>query len=311
MCRLRSHRRYCTAAAVACAVVQSLVGSAATGALLSDLLAGQFIDAGGARFLDWQLVTLDAAAPLPILSQVAVQPLVNDPTQPGLQFSAGGQLSTTGYNNIDLQLRFRVQALSGASSFAGHSASINALTFGGTGGVAYISQELSTTGGVDLGPVLAIADNAHSFVQLADDASFAPHLSVDARLNVFLQGTAANDAIALSTFTLRLAQTGPPSIAGDFDGNKSVDGADLLRWQRGQSPSPLSTQDLTLWRNNFGQSIAAAPAITAVPEPTALTLAASAMWLTALGRRRRQASRRLADYSLSSETVMSASSSTM
>ncbi len=52
------------------------------------------------------------------------------------------------------------------------------------------------------------------------------------------------DPLALLTVTL----VGP----GDFDGNLVADGADFLKWQRGESPDPLSASDLTAWEANYG-----------------------------------------------------------
>ena len=45
-----------------------------------------------------------------------------------------------------------------------------------------------------------------------------------------------------------------PTLAGDFNGNGDVDGRDFLAWQRGSSPSPLSSTDLTKWQDNYGSS---------------------------------------------------------
>lgn len=52
---------------------------------------------------------------------------------------------------------------------------------------------------------------------------------------------------------------------GDFDGDGDVDGRDFLAWQRGESPDPLSSADLTLWQDNYGT----VPTLVAssVPEP--------------------------------------------
>ena len=41
-------------------------------------------------------------------------------------------------------------------------------------------------------------------------------------------------------------------IAGDFNNNGVVDGADFLIWQRGESPNPLSQTDLADWEANYG-----------------------------------------------------------
>jgi hypothetical protein len=59
--------------------------------------------------------------------------------------------------------------------------------------------------------------------------------------------------------------------AGDFDLDQDVDGADFLKWQRGESPTPLSSGDLTDWRTNFGATSLGA-ASHAVPEPSTATL---------------------------------------
>jgi hypothetical protein len=72
---------------------------------------------------------------------------------------------------------------------------------------------------------------------------------------------------------------------GDFDGDGDVDGRDFLRWQRGQSPNPLSASDLAAWKSNYGTGALTATA-TAVPEPSTigLTLLGS---VAMLARRRR------------------------
>jgi hypothetical protein len=42
------------------------------------------------------------------------------------------------------------------------------------------------------------------------------------------------------------------ALPGDFDGNGNVDGRDFLAWQRGGSPTPLSSSDLADWQENYG-----------------------------------------------------------
>ncbi len=63
--------------------------------------------------------------------------------------------------------------------------------------------------------------------------------------------------------------------AGDYDSDSDVDGNDFLVWQRGGSPSPLSPADLATWKTNFGATAVAAAG--AVPEPTTMGLACSAL----------------------------------
>jgi formylglycine-generating enzyme len=57
---------------------------------------------------------------------------------------------------------------------------------------------------------------------------------------------------------------------GDFDGDGDVDGGDFLKWQRGESPSPMSASDLADWRAQFGTGGVSASAglhSLSVPEP--------------------------------------------
>lgn len=94
-----------------------------------------------------------------------------------------------------------------------------------------------------------------------------------------------NNENTLGVFRFAAAQDTPfvDGVAGDFDGDNYVDGADFLDWQRGGSPAPLSAADLATWKANFG---AAPPVATAIPEPTTLAMALGLFGLVAGGRRR-------------------------
>jgi len=64
-----------------------------------------------------------------------------------------------------------------------------------------------------------------------------------------------------------------PVTPGDFTLDHRVDGSDFLAWQRGESPDPLSADDLVDWQTNYGFDLNAPPAaVSGVPEPTSLTL---------------------------------------
>jgi hypothetical protein len=71
--------------------------------------------------------------------------------------------------------------------------------------------------------------------------------------------------VYLARFTL------PSALDGDFDSDGDVDGADLLAWQRGASPSPLSADDFAAWQAAFGAANEPAAPV-GVPEPAALVL---------------------------------------
>lgn len=57
----------------------------------------------------------------------------------------------------------------------------------------------------------------------------------------------------------------PENDPGDFNGDGLVDGADFLKWQRGESTNGLSAGDLQEWKDNF--VLGASPAATPIPEP--------------------------------------------
>ena len=69
---------------------------------------------------------------------------------------------------------------------------------------------------------------------------------------------------------------------GDIDGDGDVDGDDFLQIQRGFGTS-TTQQDLTDWQSNYGNGSLAA--VTAVPEPTTLSLTMGAL-LVGVCRRR-------------------------
>jgi hypothetical protein len=87
-----------------------------------------------------------------------------------------------------------------------------------------------------------------------------------------------------------IGQTGGGSA--DFDGNQVIDGKDFLIWQRGfgSAGSPttgdangdlaVNGDDLTIWKNQFGS-----PAISEIPEPSALALLGLALAPAAVARR--------------------------
>jgi hypothetical protein len=60
-------------------------------------------------------------------------------------------------------------------------------------------------------------------------------------------------------------------FTADFDSDGDVDGRDFLKWQRGESPSPLSAGDLADWQQNYGVGSLTATSV-AVPKPGSLAL---------------------------------------
>jgi T5SS/PEP-CTERM-associated repeat protein len=107
-------------------------------------------------------------------------------------------------------------------------------------------------------------------------AGWTPLTAATLGVDYTLQHQTAGDLTGYTLLTV--------GIVGDLNYDRRVDGADLLAWQRGNLPTPLSPDDLATWRANFGL-VATTPATTAVPEPGTCALAALALVGLLLTRR--------------------------
>src|SRR6478736_4850725 len=202
----------------------------AAGTTLQELLNGGSIVAGDSQFSDFEMISLDStAAVTPDLSQIDVVPLVSDLSNPGLQFTANGQLQISGVEAIDLVFEFRVDALAGNNSFTNHALALalNGTRFRSTGGLANITDEVTNRFSGDLGSTLVFADIKSNSTRPFDTADFAPQSAVTVISKVFIQGLSTTDAINLASFTQSFSQTGPAVLPGDFNHDKVVDTADL------------------------------------------------------------------------------------
>lgn len=74
----------------------------------------------------------------------------------------------------------------------------------------------------------------------------------------------------------------PMGLEGDFDQDSDVDGRDFLIWQKGNSPTSLSTSDLEDWQSNFGGGQTPQLGYIAVPEPKGVEMLALAIFLCVL-----------------------------
>lgn len=257
--------------------------ASAFGVALTDLLGGGSIEIGSSRFSNWQLVTIDSTGATPNLSQVTVTALTNDLNNPGLQFAGNGQLAIAGVNSIDLVLSYRVTRLPGGKTYTGHTLAMTGVTFGGPGGISFISDSLANGAG-QLAPAVAVADNEAKVFQFNSTANFTLQPSLAVTTNIFISGLAPADTIDLATFTQRFAQIGPLGVPGDYNQNGSIDAADYTVWRdhvgapagtlaNDTAGGTIGSGQYNLWKSNFGLAGSAAGSllpVVSVPEPATL-----------------------------------------
>jgi hypothetical protein len=169
------------------------------------------------------------------------------------------------------------------------SITIQALGYAGDG-LASLSDEIATTTlvGSNAGPFTSTGDilidlNAEFIESLLNDSSHLGLRLKSATSGPFIR-IATSETVAGTAPTLMLEFSGDVP-GGDFNLDGMVDGTDFLAWQRGESPVLQSSSDLEAWRAQYGLPATSAAAA-AVPEPTAISLAALA--LCGLGVRRRR-----------------------
>jgi hypothetical protein len=108
------------------------------------------------------------------------------------------------------------------------------------------------------------------------------------------QATIVASEASLGTAPTLLLQYTLSEPNGDFDVDGDVDGRDLLLWQRGRSPRPVSMIDLAEWQ---GQARASAMGVsTLAPEPATAALSVTSMSLLVATRRRTMTTKATATY---------------
>ena len=113
------------------------------------------------------------------------------------------------------------------------------------------------------------------FVKTERNVPFSPTLADVSAFSMYLNPVHpphGSDPFHLFEPGATLVVTLVPGMAGDFDEDGDVDGDDLLEWQLGNSPTPMSLTDRTHWELNYGFQAPPAPTVAVVPEPTTLLL---------------------------------------
>jgi len=181
---------------------------------LKSLLQGNSLVVGSVNFSDWQLVSVDAtSAVAPDLSLIEVNPLPFDPLNPGLEWIANRQLTTTGQNSIDMTIRFRASGL-GGRSITGTSQSLAEFAFGGNSGNMFISDAITDLQEVDLGADVTFASPELASVQSA--LSFADQSALVVEKNILVAGL--DQSVSLSAFTQHFSVVPEPTAGWWFAG---------------------------------------------------------------------------------------------
>lgn len=137
----------------------------------------------------------------------------------------------------------------------------------------------STTGAFDndsngnFGPPVGVALPSASLQAL----QFTGAANAASTTNLAQYAITAGAATFINNANTSFTLVAPPDPeTGDFDDDGDVDGQDFLIWQRGESPNPLGSEDLALWRDQFGNTTPLAPSV-AAPEPAAGLLIVASM----------------------------------
>lgn len=193
------------------------------GVTLQELLNGQTITADDKLFRDWTLIeVLPVNGGFANLGLVDVTPLVDDPLNPGIKFTApvdgiGTPFGHTGPSSVALTFSFNVSTTNGLPLIKDNSLSVNDWLFDSSQQASItISENVFDAAGVTLGDKLVTALPGETPPDLGnpshfDTATFVPQsfLHVVKRINV--QGPGDNDGARLLMFEQRFSQVSEPS----------------------------------------------------------------------------------------------------
>lgn len=148
------------------------------------------------------------------------------------------------------------------------------------GGSADFSSLFVSSGDVNLDGLLEI-DVINGFLPTIGD-QFIIITSTDGPVSGTFANTTATShvpnnllewSIQYNSMDVTVELASISAFPGDFDGNGVVGPSDLLAWQRGESPAPLSAADLAVWEDLHGTGAESSGVTSStVPEPSAAAL---------------------------------------
>jgi hypothetical protein len=187
---------------------------------LSALLQGGVITANDKIFTDWTFIDLQTVnGGFANLGLIDVTPLIDDPLDPGVKFTApidgiGTPFGHTGLSSVHFVFSFNARTVDGTPRIKDNSLLINGWTFDSHPEASIqIAEEVFDAAGNKLGDKLAIA-RPSSFAgdpSLFDTAEFFPQAFVHVVKTIDIVGPLDNDGARLRMFEQRFSQTPEPS----------------------------------------------------------------------------------------------------
>jgi hypothetical protein len=193
------------------------------------------------------------------------------------------------YTNIPLVSDFAMTQIPASYLAAGQVRFMNdagtlvywSVSWGGSGYTGSTSGTTDNDSNANFGPPVDMALPSTSLQAILFDGAPGDPSTTNLADYILTPGAATFINNAGTSFTL----VAPEPETGDFDDDGDIDGQDFLKWQRGESPNPLSAEDLALWQDEYGTT--PLTAAIAVPEPTTVALIFGSLACLRLVSRRR------------------------
>lgn len=189
--------------------------------LLSDLFQGATITADDKLFSNWNLLSISQVSGLVDTTKIDVTPLVDDPFNPGVKFTAdfdalGTLFGHPGGAFAQLRFSFDVSTTNGQALIKDNSLLINDFIFdSGPNASITISETIHDVTGLPLGDKMVVArpgDSPNSGNPAHfDAANFAPQSLVHVEKFIDIQGPDQNDGARLLMFEQRFSQVPEPA----------------------------------------------------------------------------------------------------
>lgn len=198
-----------------CTFLFVLMAVSGTGqaALLGDLFGGANMTVGDKVFSNWTLIDFnDSANPGNTnYNLIEVNPLADQPLNPGLEFVSTGLLTVSDLDIMDLYFSFTVTSL--GALIKDNSLEITDYDFGAGnwGGLIYIEEHVYDVADNPLAYKEAQIDNLFGIVDPYDEAEFAPQQSIKVEKNILLSGDWYGDTVSLNSFDQRFSQVPEPA----------------------------------------------------------------------------------------------------